>query len=583
MKKGFTKLIAVMLMLVAVFTVTAFASDTEVEDTTVTFGVFSDIHNVSPAFSWVMNDLVKMAEGKENIDGLALVGDIVYFQADDTPSAEFYDMLDNNESYQYFAQKGVVSFAMGNHEFPVGATDATLCDLSKQVFTEEVGQAPESHKVIGGYHFITAGPDNYNGTFTAEQEQYVMDEITEALKDGDDKPIFVLIHHPVDGVLFGSGSTRHSDELVEFLKSQPRVVVFGGHNHYSISNPRTIRQIPGGATFLYTASVNGGSPLNDPYVTQKHDTDWASQAYLMNVDSATNIVTLKRFYVTTNNTPTWVEGGDWVLDIPAMVAESKKEEIDLSVYKYTYEEREENSVGPVYNEGDAITLNSVSTKDVSITYPEATAGAEGEDNMVGYYKVDLINKATGEVIATNKRINDYFLQKNRRSAFSYKFTDLTYDTEYTIKVTPVNMWYVEGEPITVDFKTGGLPGGFGTIVGYDDSYYAAPATLNTTGNGLTVDTASAFKITDENNKRLAGLYAVSNDEFATHTLVYVYGAMNDRLEMHERNTYAKTGEYTVTISSVDTDADGKHDTYGNLLVPTASGSTKAYVVAIDED
>ncbi|MBQ7897645.1 MAG: metallophosphoesterase [Clostridia bacterium] len=564
-KNRIFSIVMAFILIISAVAFTAFADDTTVsEDTTVTFGVFSDIHKQPLFLERVMNDLITMADGKENIDGLALVGDIVYFQQDETPEASFYDMLDENENYQYFVQKDVVSFAMGNHEFPISATDETVCDLSKEVFTQEIGQAPESHKIIGGYHFITAGPDTYMGEMSAEQEQYVMDEVAKALEDGTDKPIFVLIHHPIDDTLYNTADRgRNTDEFTAFLKANPRLVVISGHNHYPISNPRSIYQVAGGATFMYTSSVNSGNKLSDPYATERHATSYPSQAYIMQIDSATNVVTMKRFYVTSDNTPTWIEGGDWVLDIPAMIAESAKEEIDLSVYKYTYDEREASSTAPIFNEGDEITVTSLSTKDISFTFPAGTPALDGEDNYVGYYKIEAYNKETGETV-TKKIISDYFMPKNRRTTYSCSLSGLIYDTEYTLSVYPVNMWYVEGTPITVDFKTGGLPGGFGTIVGYDDTYYAAPATLNNAGNGLNIDTDSAFQITSENNHKLAGLYAVSTDQAfgGNYDIVYVYGEYNTRStflrkwaegELNPATSSAVDSSWVGRIKGIDSD------------------------------
>lgn len=66
-----------------------------------------------------------------------------------------------------------------------------------------------------------------------------------------------------------------------------------------------------------------------------------------------------------------------------------------------------------------------------------------------------------------------------------------------------------------------ITGGFGVIGGVDDTYYAAPATLNAAGTAL--ELGDAIQLTDANNTGLAGLYAVSNDDFATQTIVYVYG------------------------------------------------------------
>lgn len=535
-KNKILRFVVLALTFVMLLSFTAFAEETETTDTTVEFGVFSDIHNVTSYMTNVMNNFETIAGGNENIEGIVMVGDIAYLDTGVMPQASTYNVVNNNADLAYFKEAGKMVYTMGNHEFPLNNKDTAIDDLCRQIFTEQIGQTPESHKVLSGYHFITAGPKDYLGNLTAEQEQYVMDEITKAIAEDENKPVFVLIHHPIDGILYGSGSTRHSEEFVEFLKTKPQVVVFDGHNHYPTSDPRSIRQIEGGATFIYTSCVHGGNNLSNPYANQRHDKAHPSQAYYMVVNTETNVVTLKRFHVLAAG-PEWLPEDDWTLDIPAMVAESKKAEGEIdteNVYKYTYEVRQANSVAPVYDEDDAITITELTTRGVSFTFPVANPGADGEDNIVGYYKMDLLHKDTGKV-ETIKIISDYFRPtSSQRKSFSNSFSTLTYDTEYRLTVTPVNMWYVEGEPLVLDFKSEALPAGFGNIMGYDETYSAASVTINADGDGWSIDTNNAFKLTDENNQRLAGIYAVSNDNFKTQTIVYVYGSGEERTELGEK-------------------------------------------------
>ncbi len=537
-KNKLLRIAVLTLALVMLLSASAFAEETESsEDTTLTFGIFSDVHSSSAStpLANVMNNIETLAGGNENVDGILMVGDIAYLNDVQQPQASTYNFIRDNADLAYFKSAGKLVYAMGNHEFTQGTKDPDSIALAKEVFTEQVGVSPESHTVLGGYHFITAGPYDYDvGGLSAEQEQYVIDEVTEALKDGENKPVFVLIHHPIDGVLYGSGSKRHSDEFVEFLKSEPRLFIFNAHTHYPTSDPRSIRQIEGGATFLYTSCVgSGGNGVTNPYADGRHDnTKAAPQGYMMFIDTETNVVTLKRFHV--DSTPEYIDAEDWVFDVPAMVAESEKDTVDLDVYKYTYEEREANSVAPVYKAEDAINVTELTTKLITFNFPVATAAADGEDNMVGYYKIELYNKATGKT-ETIKFISDYFMKApTQRTSYSRTFSSLSYDTEYKLTVTPLNMWYKEGEPLVLEFKSEGLPSNLGKILGYDETYYAAPVSINASGDGMEIDTSAAFKLTEDNNKRLAGLYAVSKDTgFATRTVLYVYGSKEAREDLYE--------------------------------------------------
>ncbi len=121
-----------------------------------------------------------------------------------------------------------------------------------------------------------------------------------------------------------------------------------------------------------------------------------------------------------------------------------------------------------------------------------------------------------------------------------------------------------------------IEGGMGTIKGVDETYKAAPAVINAKGDGLSVDTANAIVLSEANNTGLAGIYAVSNDDFATKTYVYVYGDFAERKAIVERNTYVGGGDLTDTDSG-----NGYGKTYPKNKVKV--DGTKTYVVGIDEN
>ena len=121
-----------------------------------------------------------------------------------------------------------------------------------------------------------------------------------------------------------------------------------------------------------------------------------------------------------------------------------------------------------------------------------------------------------------------------------------------------------------------IEGAMGIIRGVDETYKAAPAVINAKGDGLSVDTDNAFVLSEANNTGLAGIYAVSKDDFATQTLVYVYGDFAERKAIVERNTYVGGGDLTDTDSG-----NGYGKTYPKNKVKV--DGTKTYVVGIDEN
>lgn len=415
----------------------------EITGNELTFGVFADIHSSGVYFDRVMDNIFTLTNDGEELDGVVMVGDILYTSDTATPK---YDFITSNEHFKKLSSEGKIVAAMGNHEFPLNAKEGEKSTLARQLFEENMGVPVLNDSVFDGYHFITMSANTYAGYYE-EQEEWAMEKINSALAESEDKPVFLFIHHPIDNTLWGSRkANRNSTDFENFLKSQPRLVVISGHNHYTNSDPHSIYQVPGGATFLYTSVVYTSVGQSMSYTETEHE-QFSSQALMLSVNDKTNVVTVKRFYVDANE-PTYLEGGDWTFDIPAMIEESRKDTVSTNVYKYT-EEREKTSVKPCFAEGAEITVERKTDTSVKFSFPEALSGGTDENSFVAYYKIDAYNAETGENLKSITIINDFFV-KNKRKAYEQGFYGIPDAEKWRITVIPVTTWYVEGEPLTVE-------------------------------------------------------------------------------------------------------------------------------------
>ncbi len=412
-----------------------------------TVGIIADVHNGAGKFNTALENIINHAGGLEELDGVVLVGDILYTSETATPN---YDFLTSSEKFNEIKDAGKLMYTMGNHEYPLNATLSKApekVEAAQALFTEKTGEPLEEDTVIGGFHFITVSSADYSNALTLEQEQYIMDRANAALAESKSKPVFIFFHQTVDGTLNGSlNSDKQSTEFEEFIKNEPRFVVISAHTHYTLSDPHSIYQVPGGATFLYTSVVSTSVGQNMSYANVDHR-EYSSQGIMLSVNDKTNVVTLKRFYVDEKN-PAFLEGGDWVFDIPAMIAESKKEEPSLDVYQYT-NAREQLSMAPSFDAGCEISVTEISDTSVDFTFPNATPAKEDDNNYVGYYKIEIFNGVTGELLQSNKIISDFFILK-KLDTVKHSFYGLPYCEKWKISVTPVSTWYVEGEPITLE-------------------------------------------------------------------------------------------------------------------------------------
>ena len=407
------------------------------------FGVFADIHSSGAYFDRVMNNIFALTSDGEELDGVIMVGDILYTSETATPKYEF---ITSNKHFKELSGEGKIAAAMGNHEFPLNTKAGEKAVYSQQLFEENMGVPVLNDTVWGGYHFITVSANTYSGYYT-EQEAWAMEKISAALAESENKPVFLFIHHPIDNTLWGSRSAnRNSTEFENFLKSQPRLVVISGHNHYTNSDPHSIYQVPGGATFLYTSVVYTSVGQSMSYADVEHE-KFSSQALMLSVNDKTNVVTVKRFYVDAKE-PTYLEGGDWTFDIPRMIEESRKDVVSTDVYKYT-EERQKTSVAPYFSGDAKISVDAITDTFVNFSFPEAKSGGADENSFVAYYKLEVLNAETGEKLKDVKIINDFFV-KEKRDTYTYGFYEIPHAEKWRIKVTPVTTWYVEGEPLILD-------------------------------------------------------------------------------------------------------------------------------------
>ena len=410
-----------------------------------TFGVFADIHSSAAYFNRTLDNFFTITNNGEELDGVVMVGDILYTPENKTPN---YDFVNESEKYNILSDAGKIAYAMGNHEFPLNAVgEDERVQSSIDLFREKTGLETQADTVWNGYHFITTGPKDYSGVLTAEQESWIIERVENALAESAEKPVFLFIHHPIDNTLNSSrNSDRQSSEFEEFIKGQPRLIVISGHTHYTLSDPHSIYQVPGGTTFLYTSVVYTSVGQSMAYADTDHR-EFSSQAILLSVNDKTNVVTLKRFYVDEEN-PTYLEGGDWTFDVPAMIKESKKIDVSTDVYKYT-DKREELSVAPCFAEGAEITVSDYTDSSIEISFPNALAGAEGEDSYVGYYKIEVFDTETDELLMSSKIISDFFIL-NKLDTVSHAFFGMPNAKGWRVSVTPVSTWYVEGAPLTVE-------------------------------------------------------------------------------------------------------------------------------------
>ena len=221
------------------------------------FTVLSDIHiegNNYPTFQRFSKILKEVHNSKDN-NSLVFLGDNT-MNGQDIESIFFYTAL------KVAKPADNLVIVPGNHDFGNGTGDYEKYADRFVRYANFAGadlDSPYFYKVIDGYYFIVLATesDTVNGIDISDaQLAWLKGVLDEASKE--DKPIFVLNHHPVDYIEYGS-YTRISDVIDDY----ENVLYFSGHTHAELSD--------------YSVSVvNGVQQINFPkateYVTEGYET-----------------------------------------------------------------------------------------------------------------------------------------------------------------------------------------------------------------------------------------------------------------------------------------------------------------------
>jgi hypothetical protein len=170
------------------------------------------------------------------------------------------DLTDNGKVEQYeqfvsvFGDRSLVPEGVALY-FVLGNNHDKTCEDGKDIFMEKTGQPLQHYVDIGGYPFVAfseggSGLNEFNGN----ARQWLAETMADAAKKYPGKPIFAFSHVPPLNTCYGSLASEGwgTDLFLPVYNQYPQAIVFGGHSHYPIGDPRSIHQ------GIFT-SVNDGS------------------------------------------------------------------------------------------------------------------------------------------------------------------------------------------------------------------------------------------------------------------------------------------------------------------------------------
>lgn len=326
-----------------------------------------------------------------NVNMIIFAGDI-----GDKASNYAYDTY--NECYRtVFGENKenwpIVQTIMGNHDY-WGALDGMLTKSSyRKRFEKKIGHSPFTHYVVNGYHFIGASPeqgspmDNQYKTMV----KWLDTQISAAVADDPNKPIFVTTHNSPKDTVYGSEDWGDK-KLYDIFAKYPQVVNISGHLHYSILDERSMWQ--GDFTAFSTQSVSY-TELEEGKAngTIPPDSDITPMGEIM--EFASDKIVIKRLNFGKIDSETGAYGVEekanmrWELPLP------------LTKDKFTYtNEKKQNanqaptmdgSTGSFSNDGNKTFVTFNAGKDDDFVHSYKFVWNNGTKDIETYYFTDFIN------------------------------------------------------------------------------------------------------------------------------------------------------------------------------------------------
>lgn len=450
-------------MLVSMIGIDAWAQ----ENDRLTFGVISDVHfenNVGEGAMVKVPKALKNLTSHKALDAIAVVGDLA-----NSGTAYEYQMLTSvfSDKANFTNPVGTFLFLMGNHDnFDANGTSNYQQGL--KAFNNGEPYPLHQYKVIKGYPFITismrTGSSNDTSNAATGTEAYPEDVVKQleawleqASKECPGKPIFVFTHVPPRWSVYGSwpeletGGSWAMKVLNPVLNKYPQAVVFAGHSHYPLGDPRSIHQgaNPNSERNNYYTVINTASTtyseVNPGAVTVGiHPEGYVNVTEGMIVSELPNgDIDICR-YDTYRNLEIGAEQ-HWVLKAP----------FDGSMFEYAdIRDADDNPnnvplrnglPAPVFTKSAEIIVKPLAFE-ATASIPQAT-----DNDCVFRYRIRL--SKSGSVLSEKFLFSQFYLNTDAPNPLTYNISNLTSNTEYQLEVVAYDSYGNASTPLTTAFKT----------------------------------------------------------------------------------------------------------------------------------
>lgn len=305
------------------------------------------------------------------------------------------------------------------------------------------------HCVIGDYHILCVSPNGDQPIVYDPTVVTWLDNQLAAITSAEpEKYVIVLTHPMIKNTVYGSrlgeeggiweSTLSHywaTDALTPVLRKYPQAIVFGGHLHFPLNDPRSVWQgdfsVFGCASVRYMALENGKYEDMSSATVMKDCNDF-SQGNLLQFDASGNMRVLRMDFYNKD-----------VIGEPIVSSYPTSDKGHLTKYNHT-------------TLSLANAAPSLSTLNVDVTDGIATAkwAAGTDDEFVHHYVLTL--KKGGAVVTTMKILADFYKSaktSGMRREWTRSLGNVT-DGTYELTLEAFDSWDAAAKPLKKTFQVG---------------------------------------------------------------------------------------------------------------------------------
>ena len=545
------------------------------------FAVISDTHvgnNYGGRYAEKVSNTLKRLTGKGKLDAIAVVGDLTD-HGDTGQYTEFVQLFGNSENFVNPVDNFL--FTMGNHD-NYNSSGQTNYKNGLKKFNGNKAYPLDQYILIKGYPFILISvrggannddnPSNGTASYPSTVVNTLKRYLRQAAEDAPGKPIFVFTHVPPRWTCYSSwgeieGAAWAMKVLNPVLNQYPQVVVFGGHSHYPLGDPRSIHQgtNPNSSRNNYYTAINTASitysEINpgavDAGIHPEGFKDVTEGMILM--EQPNGDIEIRR-YDTYRDLEIDPEHR-WVLKAPFDGSQFQYADIRDADDNPNNVPLRDGLPAPAFTKSAELKIDAY-PGEAKVTFPQAT-----DNECVFRYRIRLLQD--GQEVKKAFLFSQFYLMTDMPKRLSYTFGGLNEGTKYTAEVIAYDSWDNQSTPLPATFTTlvddGTVPEAIGTWT-FDDPNNLLAGTGTATLTGAILKTGS---MTFGDDLAAFGITPVAGQAEGNGAITIPVGSglkMISKLEEQSLSCYT----YMFDIRSVE--LDGYTAIYQNDITNTKDGS-----------